>query len=383
MNAGFHYYATYVAARFAGHSSNESITIARAAQHIDESSASLIKSELLGVNPGSTPTPTIESFERLAKKNLFTSKSELNETRTIWTSFHFLPGNFPCDGGQPYEGKRKWLARTIEPAEERDVLLVCRPNSTLATAMINDLAVHRDENYYLYLLGIRMHVLADTWVHEGFSGTCNWWINDLASTPTWVKSNEPIGFKAGTLKKLTISKPLITTPAAPSCDSYSYLGHGRMGHVPDLPYACYTYQPHWSQREFERNNPEAHMKAFRQMVEAMSVLRRGESTFACRTYWEEPSEHHGQMEEIAGIFGNRTGYDGSQGDRQWGHLVNQLREGQGELPPLDPEMWMSSASTQAESNRNKTSYYLFNKAASIHTAFVQDKIAELMGNEMS
>lgn len=50
--------------------------------------------------------------------------------------------------------------------------------------MINDLAVHRDENYYLYLLGIRMHVLADTWVHEGFSGTCNWWINDLASTPT-------------------------------------------------------------------------------------------------------------------------------------------------------------------------------------------------------
>ena len=80
------------------------------------------------------------------------------------------------------------------------------------------------------------------------------------------------------------------------------------------------------------------MKAFRQMVEAMSVLRRGESTFACRTYWEEPSEHHGQMEEIAGIFGNRAGYDGSQGDRQWGHLVNQLREGQGELPPLDPEM---------------------------------------------
>lgn len=44
---------------------------------------------------------------------------------------------------------------------------------------------------------------------------------------------------------------------------------------------------------------------------------------------------------------------------------------------------MSSASTQAESNRNKTSYYLFNKAASIHTAFVQDKITELMGNEMS
>ena len=184
MNAGFHYYATYVAARFAGHSSNESITIARAAQYIDESSASLIKSELLGIKPGSTPTPTIESFERLAKKNLFTSKSELNETRTIWTSFHFLPGNFPCDGGRPYEGKRKWLTRTIEPAEERDVLLVCRPNSTLATAMINDLAVHRDENYYLYLLGIRMHVLADTWVHEGFSGTCNWWINDLASTPT-------------------------------------------------------------------------------------------------------------------------------------------------------------------------------------------------------
>lgn len=68
MNAGFHYYATYVAARFAGHSSNESITIARAAQYIDESSASLIKSELLGVNPGSTPTPTIGSFERLAKR---------------------------------------------------------------------------------------------------------------------------------------------------------------------------------------------------------------------------------------------------------------------------------------------------------------------------
>lgn len=89
------------------------------------------------------------------------------------------------------------------------------------------------------------------------------------------------------------------------------------------------------------------------------------------------------MEEIADIFDNRAGYDGSQGDRQWGHLVNQLREGQGGLPPLDPEMWMSSASTQAESNRNKTSYYLFNKAASIHTAFVQDKIAELMGNEMS
>jgi hypothetical protein len=59
-------------------------------------------------------------------------------------------------------------------------MLVCLPNSPLVREMINDLiANHRDD---LHFIGLRMHVLADTWAHMYFAGIPAWYINDAGDT---------------------------------------------------------------------------------------------------------------------------------------------------------------------------------------------------------
>lgn len=58
------------------------------------------------------------------------------------------------------------------------------------------------------------------------------------------------------------------TPSALISNLYSYLGYGRIGHLPDTPHMIYRYTPH----NIVKNNPDDYMQAFCQMVKAMQLI---------------------------------------------------------------------------------------------------------------
>lgn len=211
MNIDFHYYATYLAARIAGYTVAEAKTIAYAAQYVDVSGENMIDKKLLEGLPETTAT--IEDMGRLLRRdtdwyNVKTRKwkyeeKEIKESEVIWRSFHFLPGNIhPKDDRKYYSGKRKYSKSVLgikvfgEPEygqeEARAFSLMCQPDSVLSEKMVNDVQKYKNQPCYLEMVGIRMHVLADTWAHCYFAGTPSWWVNEA---PEEVESIDDNGEK--------------------------------------------------------------------------------------------------------------------------------------------------------------------------------------------
>ena len=80
-----------------------------------------------------------------------------------------MPGNL--NGEKEYKGAIGTTTPMID-ADMRKFRLLCLPNTKLSELMINDIRVnHKISPHYLHMVGIRMHVLADTWAHQFFAGT--------------------------------------------------------------------------------------------------------------------------------------------------------------------------------------------------------------------
>lgn len=396
MNMDFHYYATYLAARVAGYEKEEAKTIAYAAQYVDESDADMIDKELL---PGlAEPTPTIESMGTLLKRsldwiNLKTQdwgreSAQIKESEPVWRSFHFLPGNIhEEDDRKAYMGERKYtrtflgmhLLGNPEYGEEeaRAFSLMCQPNSILSEKMVNDTRKHRDQPYFLELLGIRMHVLADTWAHRYFAGTPSWWVNEAPKEVYDVSGRKEMeysllkDFSIKNFNQYMADNYYMATPPMLSFKSFSYLGHGRMGGVPDVPFMHYRYVPKWSNEAVEKDNREEFLLAFRQLVYAMNCIRE-------QFYYERNvySDISGEMEaELKAVFRNKE-YKASKAAALWKPLIDKFYPGESAfLPDFDKEKWKKEAAGAGD--KKNTHYYHFNYSALKHRRYVTDYVEEL------
>lgn len=272
MNKDFHYYGTYLAARGVGFSHDEARKIAWAAQMTDDCTE-----ELLNETPGSGSwthrVATCQNMREMSAANMSRlsdpNNDILRKVRNIWMPFHFLPGNLSMR--YSYAGERVWGRSDYDPVRDgADFKCICLHNSELVYQMVdetrhawNAAANDAGREKLLYLLGIRMHVLADTWAHEYFAGTPNYWVNEV----------EEIQLLEGRS---------VRTGAAPdgvSFYSMLYLGHAQAGHYPDYGNIAYTYSPHWLKKSatLVKNNPLLFLAAFCQMQDAMNAVRRNES----------------------------------------------------------------------------------------------------------
>lgn len=274
MNKDFHYEGTYCAAIKAGFSQADATYIANAAQMVDDCTQDYLR-EIKQYTPNSilTMESNGDFFSDMTKDLDTPNSPRLQQIRRIWMPFHFLPGNLsltlPYNSVATYHGCQYGQGR-----EEDDFRCMCRHSSELVKHMIDDTqqkyaaltSANEPPNssnwrHLRSLVGIRMHVLADTWAHEFFTGTPSYWTNN-----------------AKDFKKLD-GAPLIInetgSPKSHNAHSVVYLGHGRAGHYPDYGFLSYYYHPQWMADSgfILKNNPYNFKCAFSQMVDALRYIQ--------------------------------------------------------------------------------------------------------------
>lgn len=275
MNKDFHYEGTYCAAIEAGFEEKEAQIIAKAAQAVDECTETFLREKgVFDAGVITMETSVLDVFKELEKKDI----ERLREIRKVWMPFHFLPGNL--DGEVEYTGEKSYKDKKFfTERDEEDFRCLCLHNSETVFQMLqetrkeyeNFATMGEEENEderekMLYLIGIRMHVLADTWAHEFFTGTPSWWINNATDFHK-IKPDTSLNE--------------IGTPNGVSMYSIYYLGHGRAGHYPDYGFLTYTYQPQWKRKgeRISKGNTVNFELAYAQMVDAMEYITGKKETF--------------------------------------------------------------------------------------------------------
>lgn len=272
MNKDFHFEGTYCAARIAGFPHGDAEKIAWAAQMVDDCTETLLDHTGISAsfqNTVITCETTWDSAKDDIKYGEYAPKTNttLQKIRSIWMPFHFLPGNLGPGRGQVYTGEQSWGGFSFDAdIDANDFLCLCLHNSDLAQEMIDDTIscyaappAQYTRDILLYLIGIRMHVLADTWAHEFFAGTPNYWINDIDGLEVENSDIAEYG-KSRSLPGVTFH-------------SVFYHGHGRLGHLPDLGYLSYQYIPRWLGSPIIKNNTGIFTRAFCQMADALTAIQ--------------------------------------------------------------------------------------------------------------
>lgn len=381
MNIDFHYYGTFLAARIAGFEEEEAMVIAHAAQYVDESNASMVDSELNNLL-GMQPQPTVMDNSEYAKyyEHPFSkwSSDQLTEIHRAWMPFHFLPGNLeneiPYQGVTSYDG---WFSNwKLDDEQLNHFKLICNSNSNTVLSMINNTS-YSESVPNLHMIGLRMHVLADTWSHKYYIGTPAWYINDAGNTVQelyegkWFDLNFIIN--SSYLPVIGQDKPdtrdYCALPPEATYDGTVYLGHGRMGHLPDYPYLHYKYSPQWksnnqgNDKEIEKDNPTEFMSAFTQMVYALECIKNN-SPFELNKYASLDADVKAKIQDVINIRKVDQSDD-------WNNLIDELYGSK--IAPFNKNAWHQrfTAVSTADDKKN-TDYYLFNEAALNHMALVEN-----------
>lgn len=208
MNGDFHFYGTGTAAMAAGLNAEEAKIVANAAEFVDYfigyyywSNWEIVKDD------SKKPTVLFKiEFPQLTAQSPGACAIPYNYNPDIWLAFHFPPGN-KTPVSKQFSGEMAVLQkRYLQKFVLRDVnsnvknkSQLCRPYSQFVIDMISDTiktyqsiktapnlketigkyispyeryisdAIPRDK-LALIFLGIRLHILADTWAHQDFTG---------------------------------------------------------------------------------------------------------------------------------------------------------------------------------------------------------------------
>ncbi len=372
MNIDFHYYGTYLAAREAGFTKEEAGVIAYAAQLVDDCTIHTFskKVEFEQIETSRDLNDIIADALNITEAY---TEEDVRKAKEIWSYFHFLPGNQNDRVG--YHGKTKssifeLASWTFSPDKFR---MMCLPESNLCQEMIADtMAANHESPWFLHLIGIRMHVLADTWAHVNFAGIPEWSINDVRQSQGIDEYDSGRWYRAeaDALKPDSPSNHTYHIANATSARYVSpvYLGHGQIGQMPDLGYIRFRYVPVWrekldeGQRKIERDNQQNFLKAFAQMVCALKSIHDGD---AYPQYADENLIGSDLRNEIKNVLSVRK-LDQSD---EWKTLIHHRLD---EMPAeYRPQLWKEVCENSAD--KNATDYSYFCRGAKYHKEFLKAK----------
>lgn len=296
MQIDFHHTATYVTARYAGFGHRQADTVAYAAQYVDDA----INSGTLRFHNGAMYTHISSAHKMLDYRNF-----EKLANHHVWIPFHFLPGNGGKKAGE-------------NPAGKFIDKIICRPGSPIARDMVRACIKTRNKRYGLHRLGITLHVLADSWAHQGFAGV-NSHVNDVrdlddanSSGPAFITRMEQ--FFGTSFNKAASSFVGDVMP----------LGHGAALSCPDLPFLRWTYHDHTG-RLVVRDNSVEFVSAAEAMCKAMQCFISGDADM------DAPGLTHDTRSKLLALFQNNRAEDKTHRHREW---IKQIQKGYFEFPPV-------------------------------------------------
>lgn len=240
MQKDFHLGITFVLSRLAGFSNEEANTIASSAQYVDDA---VFEGILNFDNDG--------SYEIMASAHRMLDYRNFKElaNRKVWLPFHFIPGNL-------YDPQELRISNLVQR-------LVCRPNSPIAHAIVDECLKHKQKNFHLHLLGIAMHTYADTWAHQGFAGIAHK-VNEVNNIYNAEGSIDQVQMNKRKKKLRFMSLKKILVQFVPFLSrligEINPIGHGTVLSYPDLPYLVWSYED-WRGEKIIRNNPKDFLEA--------------------------------------------------------------------------------------------------------------------------
>jgi len=255
MQIDFHHAVTYVTARLAGFRHDEAEIVAWSAQYVDDAT-----------EEGGVAFDNRGMYYHVASAHKQLDYRNLDElaNHRVWIPFHFLPGNEGLPAGQ---GNNLDFTRRI----------VCRPDSPVAREMVEECIRSRAAPYALHRLGIAMHVYADTWAHQGFSGISHPLnrVEELkdAGGGTFRRMIRHINdyYSGWSRWKNRIKRWFGIDPdetATELINDFLPLGHGAALSLPDRPYMVWRYTDDEG-TEILRDNPKDFLAAAEAMCRAM------------------------------------------------------------------------------------------------------------------
>ncbi len=285
MQIDFHHAVTYVTSRLAGFSINESEIISYSAQYVDDA-----------INSGTIKFRNRAMYSRdsSAHKMLDYRNFEELANHLAWVPFHFLPGNDCKKAGD----------NTHESFIEK---LVCTPDSFVAEEMVRSCIADKQKEYGLHRLGITLHVLADTYAHQGFAGI-NHKINDVESLKTEKE-------KENTLKDKVADffGDLFDKVKGKFVSDVLPLGHGGALTCPDIPYLKWSYK-NYKGESITRDNTSVFMDAVKKMHEIMIRFRKDDPDYQLM---DSEQMNEADLKKIESNFLNFKYEEGEERQQKW------------------------------------------------------------------
>lgn len=369
MDRDFHYYVTYIAAVTAGWSQGDAQVIAHAAQYVDDCDPD---------SHSGTAKFTYANKEYGIINTCFTNPNSAwlstEADHTVWIPFHFLPGNYQSKNDRssgtrnylPYNGKTSSGTWRYDDEKKEFFKRLCIPKSYMAELMINDTGKYCNEPFFKELVGIRMHVLADTVAHAFYSGMLHWYMNDVIG--------DVYDYRHGKIE-YGPNKEWSSIPDF-RYESVFYLGHGRIGHIPDYAYCNYTYMPQWNQEKQQSvyiNHTRNYKMAFRLLVQAMYCLKE-KKAFTFGTEYTAGDKNilpilDGQFTKDIGFYHEQNDYDKNVDRRCEGYDAILTRLGMGSLPKYDRGKWFNEYKNGTGKN-----FVYFNFGAIKHFQMVKEEL---------
>lgn len=299
MNIQSHYYAVLALCRILGYNRDASRIIAYSSEYVDEALLRRISSAKYDFKMTKLDTVGPIMTDR--------TYSERDLIKTL-IPFHFVPA---LKGGDLQEKMRT------------------SPHSPFLGIMEKQLF----KNKNLYLLGIYLHVYADTWTHQGFSGIVSP-VNIISDLKVRYGSFKGFGNRIAALYMVKMREPFqrIYHPIIPN---YS---HSQVGTLPDLASAEWKY----SYRDGTESsgwidNKKRFTAAFLQMEELLrDFLKQNPQFGECQTIDDQREEFYFNL--VRNIGKRKAIQSWRQFMLSYGYYNNK-----NEIPKYDPSEWLRTA----------------------------------------
>ncbi len=236
MQKDFHFYVTYVLARCAGFGPKEAGVVAYASQFTDDA----VEEDPLRFENGGFFQPVTTSHNYHSLRGALASPTREAGYR-VWIPFHFMPGGDERSGKSEDPFYRRLEVRPVKLGD----------GSPLDRALRRMLEAG-DRPYGLHLLGIALHVLADTWSHQGFIG--------LTRPENEVEDMEIEGERKGFWDVL--KEELY--------DLIPNTGHAEALTIPDEPYRRWSYRD-FRGKPYQIDNVERSLSAARECYRVLAA----------------------------------------------------------------------------------------------------------------